>query len=111
MDIKALYHQHINNKKCHNDLQIANEFNNYFVSVGQSLAAKLAPASLNPIDFLKPNPHSMVFTHMEEREVVTLINSLNNSSPGFDGIPSILLYLKTITLIFNQTFYDDVFLK
>ena len=82
-----------------------------------SLLDKLAPASLNPIDFLKPNPHSMVFTHIEEREVATLINSLNNSSPGFDGIPSILvkrtinLYLKTITLIINQTFYDGVFPK
>ena len=31
----------INNKKCDNDLQLANEFNNYFVSVGQTLAAKL----------------------------------------------------------------------
>ena len=56
----------INNKKCDNDLQIANEFNNYFVSVGQNLAAKLPPASLNPINILQPNPHSMVFTHIEE---------------------------------------------
>ena len=105
----------INNKNCDNDLQIANEFNNYVVSVGQSLSAKLASARLNPIDFLQPNPHSMVFTHIEEREVATLINSFKYSSPCFDGIPSILvkrsitLYLKTLTL--NQTFYDGVFPK
>ena len=104
----------INNKKCDNDLQIANEFKQYFVSVGQTLAAKLPPASLNPINFLQPNPHSLVFTHIEEIEVATLINSLNNSSPGYDGIPSTLvkrtmhLYLKTLTLIINQAFYDRV---
>ena len=57
----------------------------------------------------------MVFTHIEEIEVATLINSLNNSSPGYDGIPSTLvkrtmhLYLKTLTLIINQAFYDGVF--
>ena len=38
---------------------------NYFVSVGQSLAAKLAPANLNPIDFLQPNPHSMVLINLK----------------------------------------------
>ena len=87
----------------------------FFVSVGQTLAANLPPASLNPINFLQPNPHSMVFTHIEEIEVATLINSLNNSSPGYDGIPSTLvkrtmhLYLKTLTLIINQAFYDGVF--
>ena len=47
--------------------------------------------------------------------MATLINSLNNSSPGYDGIPSTLvkrtmhLYLKTLTLIINQAFYDGVF--
>ena len=47
--------------------------------------------------------------------MATLINSLNNSSPGYDGIPLTLvkrtmhLYLKTFTLIINQAFYDGVF--
>ena len=44
----------INNKKCDNDLQIANEFNNYFVSVGQTLEAKLPPASLNRLISYNP---------------------------------------------------------
>ena len=57
----------------------------------------------------------MLFTHIEEREVATLITSLNNSSPGYDGIPLTLvkrtmhLYLKTLTLILNHAFYDGVF--
>ena len=36
------------------------------------------------------NPHIMVFTHIEEIEVVIIINSLNNSSPGCDGILAVL---------------------
>ena len=33
------------------------------------------PASLNPIHFLQPNPHSMVFTDIEEREEAALKNT------------------------------------
>ena len=98
-----------NNKIIVNVLHIANAFNNYFFSVGQTLAANLAQTSVNPTDFLQPIPCSMVFTHIEERKVVTIINSLKNSSPGCDGIPAIIvkitihLYIKTLTLIINQT--------
>ena len=57
----------------------------------------------------------MVFTHIEEIEVATLIHSMKNSSPCYDGIPSTFvkrtmhLYLKTLKLIINQAFYDGVF--
>ena len=57
----------------------------------------------------------MVFTHIEEREDATKINSLTNSSPGCDGIPTTIvkrpvhLYMKTLTLIINQAFYNGVF--
>ena len=107
----------INNKRIYNELQIANEFNKYFVSVGQTLAANLKPTSINPIDFLQMNPHSMVFTHIEEIEVVTIINSLNNSSPGCDGIPAVLVkrvmhfYIKPLTFLINKALYDGVFLQ
>ena len=66
----------INNKTIDNALLIANEFNKYFVSVGQTSNSNLASTSINLIDFLQPNPCSMVFTHIEEREVATIINSL-----------------------------------
>ena len=49
--------------------------------------------------------------------LTTIINSLKNSSPGCDGIPAtivkrtIYLYIKTLTLIINQAFYNGVFPK
>ena len=59
----------------------------------------------------------MVFTHSEERKVVSIINSLNNSSPGCDGIPAILvirvvnLNIKPLTLITNRTLCDGIIPK
>ena len=47
-----------------------------FITVGQTLAAKLVPSSLNPIDVLQINSHSMEFFHIEEREVVTVIKTI-----------------------------------
>ena len=107
----------INNKRIDNALLIANEFNKYFVSVGQTLDANLASTSINPFDLLQPNPCSMVFIHIEERDVATIINSLKNSSPGCDGIPATIakrtihLYVKILTLIINQAVYNGVFPK
>ena len=51
----------INNKKIDNALLIANEFNKYFVSAGQTLDANLEATRINPIDFLQQNPCSMVW--------------------------------------------------
>ena len=48
------------------------------------------PTNLNPIDFLQNNPNSMAIRQIEDMEVINIINSLNNSCPGWDGIPSIL---------------------
>ena len=50
--------------------------------------------------------------HIEDIEVVNNINSLNNSSPGWDGIPSQLAkrvlnsYIKPLTLLINTSFCD-----
>ena len=52
---------------------------------------------------------------IEHFEVVNVINSLNNSSPGWDGIPSRLAkrvlhsYIKPLTLLINKSFCDGIF--
>ena len=48
-------------------------------------------------------------------EVVNVIYSLNNSSPGWDGIPSRLVkrvinsYIKPLTLLIKKSFRDGIF--
>ena len=57
----------------------------------------------------------MVMLQIEDFEVVNVINSLNNSSLGWDGIPSRLAkrvlnsYNKPLTLLFNKSFSDGIF--
>ena len=43
----------INNKTIDSELQIANEFNNYFVSIGQTLASHQTLTTLNPLNSLQ----------------------------------------------------------
>ena len=105
----------INNNIIDNELRIANEFNSYFLSVGPTLAAHQIITDLNPLHYLQNNPNSMVMLQIEDIEVVNVINSLNNSSPGWDGIPSRLVkrvinsYIKPLTLLINKSFHDGIF--
>ena len=73
----------INNKTIDSELQIANEFNIYFVSIGPKLASHQISTTLNPLNSLHFNANSVVIHDIEENEVVRIINSLNNSSPGW----------------------------
>ena len=104
----------INDKLIDNDLHIANALNNYFVSVGPILAAKLTSTSLNPIDFLQNHYSSMVISQIHDLEVVNIIRSLNNSSPGWDDIPSFLSkrvlnsYIKPLTVLINRSFQEGI---
>ena len=80
----------INNKTIDSELQIANGFNNYFVSIGPKLASYHTPTTttLNPLNSLQFNANSVVIDHIKGIEVVRIINSLNNISPGWDCIPA-----------------------
>ena len=105
----------INNNIIDNDLRIANESNSYFVSVGPTLAAHQIKTDLNPRRYVQHNPNSMIMLQIEDFEAVNVINSLNNSSPGWDGVPSRLaksvlnLYIKPLTLLINKSFRDGIF--
>ena len=105
----------INNKTIARELQIANEFNNYFVSIGPKLASHQTSTTLNPLNSLQLNANSVVIHHIEEYEVVRIINSLNNSSPGWDCIPAKLAkrvlnyYIKPLTFLINQSFHNGIF--
>ena len=105
----------INNNIIDNDLRIAHEFNRYVVYVGPILAAHQIKTDLNPLHYVQNNHNSMLMQQIEHFEVVNVINSLNNSSPGWDGIPSRLAksvlhsYIKPLTLLINKSFCDGIF--
>ena len=105
----------INGSTC-NDLQtIVNAHNKYFVEVGPRLANNIS-SSINLMSYLTNHvDNSMYMPEITECEVITVICSLTNSSPGWDNIPAKLLkpyieeYIKPLTYIINKSFETGVF--
>ena len=105
----------INNEIIENDIRISNEFNNYFVSVGSALASKINVNSCNPLDYIQSNVQSMAIPNYYENDVTLAINSLKNSSPGWDNIPTLIAkhvihcYIKPLVFLINQSLTEGVF--
>ena len=59
--------------------QVANQFNNYFVTVTEKLTEKIGQTNNKYQDYLKnPNEHSMHRTEIESDEIRTQIQNLNS---------------------------------
>ena len=105
----------INNERIENDIRISNEFNNYFVSIGSTLASKINVNSCNPLDYMQSNVQSMTISNYYENDVTLAINSLKNSSPGWDNIPTLIAkqvihcYIKPLVFLINQSLIEGVF--
>ena len=84
------YYFMLNNERIDNDIRISNEFKNYFVPVCSTLASKINDNSCNLLDYIQSNVQSMVIPNYNENDVTLVINSLNNSSPGWDDIPALI---------------------
>lgn len=112
--IKKVSYFLINNKKIDNEIRIANEFNNYFVSVGPTLASNIEITHVNPLEHVNNNLQSIVMPHIDKCEVILVIQSINNSSPGWDGIPAkvakqvTMHYVSPLTHLINRSFTDGV---
>ena len=98
-----------------NDIRISKEFNHYCVSVGSSLASKINDNSCNLLDYIQSNIQSMAIPNYYEYDVTLAINSLKNSSPGWDNIPTLIgkhvipCYIKPLVFIINQSLIEGVF--
>ena len=80
----------LNNERIENDIRTSNEFNNYFVSVGSTLASKIIDNRCDPLDYIQSNVQCMAIPNYNENDVTLAINSLNNSSLGWDNIPTLM---------------------
>ena len=104
----------LNNERIENDIRISKEFNNYFVSVGSTLASKINDNSCNPLDYIQSNVQSMAIPNYNENDVTLAINSLKNSS-GWDNIPTLIAkhvihcYIKLLVFLINQYLIEGVF--
>ena len=94
--------------------EIANGFNNYFVSIGLLLANDIR-CSVNPMSYVKSIQNSIVIVNISCLEVERVISSLKNSSAGWDEIPTFVAkkcvysYLIPLTYLINRSFIEGVF--
>ena len=79
----------------HNDSDIsdpslvAHYFNEFFVNIGRSTAAKIPHKDKNPVSYLKGNYiHSFNATPVTEEEINIILNDLSDSACGWDEIDS-----------------------
>ena len=106
----------INNNTVTDSKQIANAFNNFFVSIGPQLARGLA-GDTNPLLYVKPINNSMIMLDVTTMEVENVINSLKNASPGPDEFPAFVRkecmdsIIEPLTHLINISFKSGVFLS
>ena len=77
--------------------EIAENFNNYFINVGPSLAAKLPPIPDNPLQYmLDPEINSMFLNPTTEEEILKITLNLKDGSQGWDNLlPKIMKVTKS----------------
>ena len=106
----------VDNKTLTDPNEIANAFNNYFISVGRSLSEQLRPAKHFNEYLQNPTLTLFNFTVVDEKEICNIINNLKpKSSYGHDHVSNVLIkkacdiVMKPLTLIINQTLNTGVF--
>ena len=82
--------------------------------LGPTLASNIT-CSKDPLTYVNGIANSIVVPNVICMDVRTVISSLKNSSPGFDGIPSFVAnqcidnFIEPLTYIINMSFLDGVF--
>ena len=104
----------IENKVITDNIDVANTFNDFFVSIGPSLAKKIQ-SNVSPMSYVNNVPNSIVILNISQNEVLSVISSLKHSSPGWDQMPASILkpcvnnYIAPLTHIINQSLIEGVF--
>ena len=85
--------------KCITDsLQIADYFNNYFVSVGPDLSKDLV-STTNPMSYINNCSNSIVLPPVTLAEVRQTVMSMKDSSVGWDEFPALVAKQSLIAIL------------
>jgi len=85
--------------------EIADQFNKHSVNVGASLDEKIPRTNISPTSYIsKSITNSIFFEPIIHEEVISIINSLRNSSPGWDNIPADIIKKTCNTFIAPLTY-------
>ena len=111
---KPTMHFNINNESVSNSTDIADSFNNFFVSIGPQLAENIS-CETNPLTYVNNIERSIVILDVTCEEIKGVIHSLNNSSSGWDEIPTFLVkkcvdsFIEPLTYLVNSSISEGIF--
>ena len=104
----------VNDKYVTDSLEVANSFNEFFVSIGPKLADNIL-STTNPLSYVNNCTNSIVIPPVTIAEVRQTILSMKNSSVGWVDFParvakqSIDSYIEPLTCLINRSFADGIF--
>ena len=106
----------VNDKYVTDSLEIANSFNEFFVSIGPKLAGNIL-STTNPLSYMYNCTNSIVIPPITIAEVRPTILSTKNSSAGWDDFPALVAkqsidsYIEPLTCLINRSFPFGIFPK
>ena len=104
----------VNNVAVTNSKDIANGFNEFFVSIGPELAKDIH-SDINPLTYVNNINNSIAIFDVSCEEVRNIIHSLKNSSAGHDEFPTFVgkicvdSYIEPLTFLINSSLRTGVF--
>ena len=96
-------------------ISLANEFNRHYATVATKIHDHLPSSELDPLSTVETNVHTMQLRETDEAEIRNILQSLNDSSPGWDDISGRVLkgvidaVLPGLTSVLNQCLREGVF--
>ena len=104
-----------NGVPCTDNTDIANNFNIYFTTVGNTLAANLPQTDNDPIELIESNPDNFFCIPTTPEEINNIIlHSKSKKSTGFDNIDSYIVkqiapqIVNQLANIFNKSFLTGI---
>lgn len=71
---------------------IAEEFNNYFVNVGNSLASKISSCNISPLSYINKNVNSSFFIRpVVDSDLYKAVKLIKKDTPGWDDLTGTML--------------------
>ena len=102
-------------KTCTDKTETANNFNKYFITVGNTLAANLPQTGNDPIELIESNPDNFFCVPATPAEINNIIlHSKSKKSTGFDNIDSYIVkqiapqIVNQLAGIFNKSFLTGI---
>ena len=93
---------------------IAKAFNDYFTSIGSTLTSSIS-SNTNPLSYINVVGHTLYMPNVSNNDVISIVHSLKNSSPGWDGLPAFVAkqcvngFITPLTKIINMCITQGVF--